>query len=156
ERNERLVAKAAHLERQIKHLIDDSVVLLKARMNELGVQSHTPADLINKWRLQRASADSHRTLLQAKEIVVRHKELQAKAATLEREVIHLEEQQAELLARQVPNVRVPPPPTPGVTANNHPASLTGVDSSAAVPTITTTAAAAATTNGFFLPPPTLR
>ncbi|KAL1484023.1 hypothetical protein MTO96_032813, partial [Rhipicephalus appendiculatus] len=140
ERNERLVAKAAHLERQIKHLIDDSVVLLKARMNELGVQSHTPADLINK----------------AKEIVVRHKELQAKAATLEREVIHLEEQQAELLARQVPNVRVPPPPTPGVTANNHPASLTGVDSSAAVPTITTTAAAAATTNGFFLPPPTLR
>ncbi|KAL3210257.1 hypothetical protein MRX96_037303 [Rhipicephalus microplus] len=134
ERNERLVAKAAHLERQIKHLIDDSVVLLKARMNELGVQSHTPADLINK----------------AKEIVVRHKELQAKAATLEREVIHLEEQQAEVLARQVPNVRVPLPPTQGVTANNHLASSTGVDSSAAVPTITTSAAAA-TTNGFFLP-----
>lgn len=95
ERNEKLVAKAAHLERQIKHLIDDSVVLLKARMSELGVHSHTPADLITK----------------AKEIVVRHKELQARAATLEREVIHLEEQQAELLAKQVPNVRVAPPPT---------------------------------------------
>lgn len=38
----------------------------------------------------------------AKEIVLRHKELQAKAATLEREVVHLEEQQEELLARQVP------------------------------------------------------
>ncbi|XP_050024205.2 uncharacterized protein gpp isoform X1 [Dermacentor andersoni] len=152
ERNERLVAKAAHLERQIKHLIDDSVVLLKARMNELGVQSHTPADLINMCHLLRASGYSHRRLLQAKEIVVRHKELQSKAATLEREVIHLEEQQAELLARQVPSARVPPlPSTPGVA--NPPAS-TGGDSTttAAVPTITTSAATAATTNGFFLPP----
>lgn len=48
ERNDRLVAKAAQLERQIKLLIDDSVVLLKARMSELGVVSHTPADLITK------------------------------------------------------------------------------------------------------------
>lgn len=40
----------------------------------------------------------------AKEIVLRHKELQARAATLEREVIHLEEQQVELLARQPPKV----------------------------------------------------
>uniref|UniRef100_A0A2R5L708 Histone-lysine N-methyltransferase, H3 lysine-79 specific n=1 Tax=Ornithodoros turicata TaxID=34597 RepID=A0A2R5L708_9ACAR len=84
ERNERLVMKAAQLEKQIKLLIDDSVVLLKARLSELDVQEATPSDLLTK----------------AKEIVLRHRELQAKAATLEREVNDLEEQQQQLLQQQ--------------------------------------------------------
>lgn len=63
--------RAAQLEKQIKVLIDDSVSLLKARMNELGINANSPGDLLAK----------------AKEIVCRHKDLQAKASKLQSLVI---------------------------------------------------------------------
>lgn len=65
--------RAAQLEKQIKVLIDDSVSLLKARMNELGINANSPGDLLAK----------------AKEIVCRHKELQAKASKLQSLVLQL-------------------------------------------------------------------
>lgn len=70
ERNQWLMNRAAQLEKQIKVLIDDSVSLLKARMNELGINANSPGDLLAK----------------AKEIVCRHKELQAKASKLQLQV----------------------------------------------------------------------
>jgi hypothetical protein len=62
--------RAAQLEKQINVLIEDSVALLKARMAELGINATTPGDLLAK----------------AKEIVLRHKELQAKANRLQQQV----------------------------------------------------------------------
>lgn len=73
--------RAAQLEKQIKVLIDDSVSLLKARMNELGINANSPGDLLAK----------------AKEIVCRHKELQAKASKLQSQVSTLEQDQAQLV-----------------------------------------------------------
>lgn len=70
ERNQKLKSRAAQLEKQIKVLIDDSVALLKARMSELGINASSPGDLLAK----------------AKEIVLRHKELQAKASKLQAQV----------------------------------------------------------------------
>lgn len=64
------MSRAAQLEKQINVLIDDSVALLKARMSELGINASTPQDLLAK----------------AKEIVLRHKELQAKANKLQIQV----------------------------------------------------------------------
>lgn len=64
------MSRAAQLEKQIKLLIDDSVALLKARMSELGINASSPVDLLAK----------------AKEIVLRHKELQAKASKLQAQV----------------------------------------------------------------------
>ncbi|KAF4532063.1 hypothetical protein B566_EDAN016135 [Ephemera danica] len=72
DRNAKLVNRAAQLEKQISVLIDDSVALLKARMSELGINATTPGDLLAK----------------AKEIVLRHKELQAKANRLQLQFIH--------------------------------------------------------------------
>lgn len=74
ERNQWLMNRAAQLEKQIKVLIDDSVALLKARMSELGINATSPGDLLAK----------------AKEIVCRHKELQAKASKLQSQVIFFE------------------------------------------------------------------
>uniref|UniRef100_T1JLG7 Histone-lysine N-methyltransferase, H3 lysine-79 specific n=1 Tax=Strigamia maritima TaxID=126957 RepID=T1JLG7_STRMM len=73
EKNSKLVNRVAQLEKQIKTLVDDSVELLKVRMTELGIHATTPADLLTK----------------AKEIVLRHKELQAKATSLENQVTSL-------------------------------------------------------------------
>ena len=70
ERNQKLKSRAAQLEKQIKVLIDDSVALLKARMSELGINASSPGDLLAK----------------AKEIVLRHKELQANASKLQAQV----------------------------------------------------------------------
>jgi len=64
------MSRAAQLEKQIKVLIDDSVVLLKARMTELDINATSPGDL----------------LVKAKEIVLRHKDLQAKASKLQSQV----------------------------------------------------------------------
>ncbi|KAL3290226.1 hypothetical protein HHI36_023583 [Cryptolaemus montrouzieri] len=75
--NQKLQNRAAQLEKQIKVLIDDSVALLKARMNELGINASSPVDLLAK----------------AKEIVCRHKELQAKASKLQVQVASLEQEQ---------------------------------------------------------------
>ncbi|XP_044766335.1 histone-lysine N-methyltransferase, H3 lysine-79 specific isoform X2 [Coccinella septempunctata] len=76
--NQKLQNRAAQLEKQIKVLIDDSVALLKARMNELGINASSPVDLLAK----------------AKEIVCRHKELQAKASKLQVQVANLEQEQS--------------------------------------------------------------
>lgn len=84
ERNHWLQNRAAQLEKQIKVLIDDSVALLKARMNELGINANSPGDLLAK----------------AKEIVCRHKELQAKASKLQAQVSVLEQNQSRLVAQR--------------------------------------------------------
>lgn len=81
ERNQRLQNRAAQLEKQIKVLIDDSVALLKARMSELGINATSPVDLLAK----------------AKEIVCRHKDLQAKASKLQVQVFGLEQEQKNLV-----------------------------------------------------------
>ncbi|XP_073994483.1 DOT1 like histone lysine methyltransferase grappa isoform X2 [Rhodnius prolixus] len=81
ERNQKLMCRAAQLEKQIKVLIDDSVALLKARMNELGINASCPSDLLSK----------------AKEIVMRHKELQAQATKLQHTVACMEEEQSRLV-----------------------------------------------------------
>ncbi|XP_045482093.1 histone-lysine N-methyltransferase, H3 lysine-79 specific isoform X2 [Harmonia axyridis] len=80
--NQKLQNRAAQLEKQIKVLIDDSVALLKARMNELGINATSPVDLLAK----------------AKEIVCRHKELQAKASKLQVQVANLEHEQGHHVA----------------------------------------------------------
>jgi H3 lysine-79-specific histone-lysine N-methyltransferase len=64
------MCRAAQLEKQIKVLIDDSVALLKTRMSELGINANSPTDLLSK----------------AKEIVMRHKDLQAEATKLQAQV----------------------------------------------------------------------
>ncbi|KAF6216003.1 hypothetical protein GE061_000340 [Apolygus lucorum] len=84
ERNEKLKGRAAQLEKQIKVLISDSVALLLARMNELGINANTPADLLAK----------------AKEIVTRHKELQAQVTSLQSTVATLEEEQSKLVTER--------------------------------------------------------
>lgn len=84
ERNQRLQNRAAQLEKQIKVLIDDSVALLKARMSELGINASSPVDLLAK----------------AKEIVCRHKDLQAKASKLQVQVTNLEEKQKSLVVER--------------------------------------------------------
>lgn len=80
ERNTKLQSRAAQLEKQIKVLIDDSVALLKARMSELGINATSPGDLLTK----------------AKEIVMRHKQLQAQVSKLGTQVTNLESDQASL------------------------------------------------------------
>lgn len=82
ERNSKLQSRAAQLEKQIKVLIDDSVALLKARMTELGINATSPGDLLAK----------------AKEIVLRHKQLQAKASKLQAQVASMETEQNRLVA----------------------------------------------------------
>ncbi|XP_032663538.1 histone-lysine N-methyltransferase, H3 lysine-79 specific isoform X2 [Odontomachus brunneus] len=82
ERNSKLQSRAAQLEKQIKVLIDDSVALLKARMTELGINATSPGDLLAK----------------AKEIVLRHKQLQAKASKLQAQVASIETEQSRLVA----------------------------------------------------------
>ncbi|XP_011696604.1 PREDICTED: histone-lysine N-methyltransferase, H3 lysine-79 specific isoform X2 [Wasmannia auropunctata] len=82
ERNSRLQSRAAQLEKQIKVLIDDSVALLRARMTELGINATSPGDLLGK----------------AKEIVLRHKQLQAKASKLQAQVASIEIEQNRLVA----------------------------------------------------------
>lgn len=82
ERNSRLQSRAAQLEKQIRVLIDDSVALLKARMTELGINATSPGDLLAK----------------AKEIVLRHKQLQAKASKLQAQVASMETEQTRLTA----------------------------------------------------------
>ncbi|XP_055387749.1 histone-lysine N-methyltransferase, H3 lysine-79 specific isoform X2 [Condylostylus longicornis] len=69
------------LDKQIKVLIEDSVNLLKARMNELGISMTSQNDLLAK----------------AKEIVGRHKELQLTTAKLTNQVNKIEQEQRILI-----------------------------------------------------------
>ncbi|XP_055601875.1 histone-lysine N-methyltransferase, H3 lysine-79 specific isoform X2 [Uranotaenia lowii] len=88
ERNQRLLNRAGQLEKQIKVLIDDSVALLKARMNELGISTTSQNDLLCK----------------AKEIVGRHKELQVMAAKLQNQVTSIEQEQKRLVMQNVQKI----------------------------------------------------
>ncbi|XP_076042508.1 DOT1 like histone lysine methyltransferase grappa [Oratosquilla oratoria] len=81
EKNKALKSRAAQLERQIKVLIDDSVALLRARIAELGMVASNPEDLLNR----------------AKQIVWRHKELQANVSSLQQEVTSAEQEQDRLV-----------------------------------------------------------
>ncbi|XP_053667543.1 histone-lysine N-methyltransferase, H3 lysine-79 specific [Anopheles marshallii] len=85
ERNQWLMNRAGQLEKQIKVLIDDSVALLKARMNELGISTTSQNDLLCK----------------AKEIVGRHKELQVMAAKLQNQVNVIEQEQKRLVMQHI-------------------------------------------------------
>ncbi|XP_059607611.1 histone-lysine N-methyltransferase, H3 lysine-79 specific [Phlebotomus argentipes] len=85
ERNKKLLNRANQLEKQIRVLIDDSVALLKARMKELGISSSSQNDLLSK----------------AKEIVGRHKELQATATRLQNQVSSIEMEQKMLVMGRV-------------------------------------------------------
>lgn len=85
ERNKNLLNRVNQLEKQIKVLIDDSVALLKARMNELGIEMTSQNDLLAK----------------AKEIVGRHKELQVMAAKLQTQVGQMERDQNHTIMNQV-------------------------------------------------------
>uniref|UniRef100_A0A1A9WGS3 Histone-lysine N-methyltransferase, H3 lysine-79 specific n=1 Tax=Glossina brevipalpis TaxID=37001 RepID=A0A1A9WGS3_9MUSC len=85
ERKQRIKNRASQLDKQIKVLIDDSVALLKVRMNELGINVSSPNDLIAK----------------AKEIVGRHKELQGIAKKIQSQVTACEMEQRKLLKRHL-------------------------------------------------------
>ncbi|KAK6624551.1 hypothetical protein RUM44_011410 [Polyplax serrata] len=84
ERNQKLKSRAAQLEKQIKVLVNDSVALLKARMSELGINATSTGDLLKE----------------AKDIVWRHRELQAKALQLQNQVVSIEQDQAKLVAQR--------------------------------------------------------
>lgn len=71
ERQSKLKSQAAQLEKQVRQLIDESVALLRSRLAELGIEADTPVDLLNK----------------AKEIVLHHKELEAKSSDLQHQVM---------------------------------------------------------------------
>lgn len=84
---------------------------------------------------------------------MRHRELQVRAATLEREVVHLEEQQAEMLAaasaNRPPATQAPPQPPPA-----HPHHHPGTTTAQVAPPPAHQQGAALTVdalNGFFLP-----
>ncbi|XP_037954058.1 histone-lysine N-methyltransferase, H3 lysine-79 specific isoform X2 [Teleopsis dalmanni] len=81
ERNERIKSRINQLEKQIKTLIDDSVALLKARLNELGLDVVSSTNLIVK----------------AKEIVNRHKELQNMVKKMQSQVTICEIEQKRLI-----------------------------------------------------------
>ncbi|ALC45429.1 gpp [Drosophila busckii] len=85
ERMVRLKNRANQLDKQIKVLIDDSVTLLKVRMNELGINVNSPNDLI----------------AQAKEIVGRHKDLQHAVSKMRNEVTVYENEQKLLLSKHM-------------------------------------------------------
>ncbi|XP_055853121.1 histone-lysine N-methyltransferase, H3 lysine-79 specific isoform X2 [Episyrphus balteatus] len=85
ERKQRIKNRASQLDKQIKVLIDDSVALLKARMNELGINMSSPNDLLAK----------------AKEIVGRHKELQGMVKKMSSQVTAGEIEQKRLLKKNL-------------------------------------------------------
>lgn len=70
------------LEKQVQHLQQDGVRLLKQRLTELNIEAETPAELLN----------------QSKEIVLRHKDLQAQTMQLEKETQALTEYNYRLVA----------------------------------------------------------
>lgn len=80
----RLMNRTGQLEKQIKVLVEDSVVLLKARMQELGISTTSQNDLLCK----------------AKEIVGKHKELQIMANKIQHQVDTLEEENKQLTEKQ--------------------------------------------------------
>ena len=70
EKKNSLTSEAAQLEKQVEHLIHESLALLKLRMAELGIEADSPAELLNK----------------AQEIFLRRRELESKSADLQQQV----------------------------------------------------------------------
>jgi [histone H3]-lysine79 N-trimethyltransferase len=85
EKNKRLMNRTGQLEKQIKVLVEDSVILLKARMQELGINTSSQNDLLCK----------------AKEIVGKHKELQQMASKIQNQVNTLEEEHSVMLSNHM-------------------------------------------------------
>lgn len=75
-KNKNLLLRQEQLSRQINHLQEEGLDLLKCRISDLGLFATSPAELLNK----------------AKEIVLHHKELQNKVNQLQGEVNGLEQQ----------------------------------------------------------------
>lgn len=74
ERQQKLKAKVSQLEKHITLIQKESVSHLQARLKELGIQASTPAEF----------------LLQAKRIVLEHKELEGQVSNVEQQIKHLE------------------------------------------------------------------
>ncbi|XP_072018046.1 LOW QUALITY PROTEIN: uncharacterized protein [Amphiura filiformis] len=72
------------LEKQIKYLTGDSMTLLHTRLEELGIQAKTPAELVAK----------------SKEIVGTHRELQAQAQHLQAQIKELEVSNVKLFEQK--------------------------------------------------------
>ncbi|KAL1463487.1 hypothetical protein WDU94_015235, partial [Cyamophila willieti] len=87
------------LDKQISHLIQDSVELLKTRMAELDIHANTPKELLSK----------------ANDIVVRHRELQAKTVKYQKEVMSLEETKNKLVMERVQELKLMPQKTEKLT-----------------------------------------
>ena len=79
-RNHDLVRREKQLKSQIENLINDSLQLLKCRLNELGIQAKSPPEFIEK----------------AKGIVGAHHTLQKDKTSLEKEIQALEEQTSRI------------------------------------------------------------
>ena len=84
ERKELLTKRVKQLENQIDNLIQDSLVLLKARLRELGISADTPTEFIGK----------------AKGIVCSHNDLQKKKGDLEAEIRKLELDQETIITKK--------------------------------------------------------
>ena len=76
-----LLKREKQLKSQIENLINDSLNLLKSRLNELGIQAKSPPEFIEK----------------AKGIVCQHHELQRNKAAMENEVKQLEHEQEKMI-----------------------------------------------------------
>ncbi|XP_052096294.1 histone-lysine N-methyltransferase, H3 lysine-79 specific-like isoform X4 [Mytilus californianus] len=74
EKQQKLKAKVQQLDKHISSIQKESVGHLQARLKELGIQASTPAEF----------------LLQAKRIVLEHKELEGQVSTVEQQIKHLE------------------------------------------------------------------
>ncbi|CAC5356349.1 DOT1L [Mytilus coruscus] len=74
EKQQKLKAKVQQLDKHICSIQKESVGHLQARLKELGIQASTPAEF----------------LLQAKRIVLEHKELEGQVSTVEQQIKHLE------------------------------------------------------------------
>ncbi|XP_071117637.1 histone-lysine N-methyltransferase, H3 lysine-79 specific-like isoform X7 [Haliotis cracherodii] len=83
-RKQDLQNKMFQLEKQIANLQKDSVGVLKARLNELGIDASNPDDFLS----------------QAKTIVHEHKELEKQASTLSTQIRNLETEQQKLMNAQ--------------------------------------------------------
>ncbi|KAG1676207.1 Histone-lysine N-methyltransferase, H3 lysine-79 specific [Nymphon striatum] len=77
----KLVDRVQQLNNQVQNIIADSVILLKARMSELGFKASSPNDLLTK----------------AKEIVMKHGTLQRQVDSLQKEIARLESYQHQMM-----------------------------------------------------------
>ncbi|KAI5752260.1 hypothetical protein M8J77_015303 [Diaphorina citri] len=94
-KKEQTKKRIEQLDKQIAHLIQDSVELLKTRMAELDIHANTPSELLAK----------------ANDIVVRHRELQAKTVKYQKEVMSLEETKNKLVMERVQELKIMPQKT---------------------------------------------